>query len=70
MFESNSPWFSGIPEQDLVHMGENMGYTKRERQSLEGIGGLAGDYEGIDKTNLYQYNASVVLLQNLDSIST
>lgn len=70
VFESNSPWFSGISEQDLVHMGENMGYTKRENKSLEGIGGLSSDYEGIDKTNLYQYNASVVLLQNLDSIST
>lgn len=61
IFDSASPWFSGVSEQDLVYMGEKMGYTEGEKKSLENKGGLAKDYEGLDETNLYQYNASVVL---------
>ena len=61
VFNSWSPLFSGLSEQDLVQMGEKFGYTPRELKSLEGTGGLAKDYEGIEESGLYQQNASVVL---------
>lgn len=61
VFESNSQWFSGTSEHDLVHMGEKWGYSENERKRLGPKGGLAAEYDDIQKANLFQYNSSVVL---------
>ena len=61
VYESSSQWFAGLPERDLVHMGENWGYTQREKESLKNAGTLADSYEKISEESLFQYDASVVL---------
>jgi len=58
---SSAPWFSGISEHDLVSMGEKLGYTDKEKESLKGFGGIASDYKELNTNTLFQYNSSVVL---------
>ena len=61
IFDSRPQWFSGLPEKDLIRMGENWGYTAQEKSSLLDVGTLASRYDEIENSLLLEYKSSVVL---------
>jgi predicted esterase len=61
IFEEFSPWFQGIPEKEIIHMGENWGYTTQERNALAHTGTLADSYDLFEQTKRHQYDYSILL---------
>lgn len=59
--EPSTLWFQGIPESELLSIGEQVGYTKAEKDSLSEVGTLTQQYPRIDESNLFQENYSVLL---------
>ena len=55
------PWFQGIPEQELIYIGEKLGYTNVEKTSLQKTGFLADEYHTLNKSNLFQNSYSILL---------
>ncbi|MCM8537024.1 MAG: prolyl oligopeptidase family serine peptidase [Lentisphaeraceae bacterium] len=61
LFDSDPQWFAGLPEGDLIRMGENWGYTAQEKSSLRDIGSLASRYDEIEDSSIFEYKSSAVL---------
>ena len=57
----STPWFQGIPEGEILNIGEQLGYTKAEKESLQEVGILAQQYHEIEASNLFKENYSILM---------